>query len=369
MAKFHSGWVHSPRHHRSGGESVACSGRRGDTGFWQGQRLLGVPLLSVHNHFAVLPVDELIEIDSVPTTAINEMKAIPPTSPQCLQLPQCLKWEKWLPKWYVVAMTPGSKSLELPISMQTTDTVTTFPFHIVTHACMHRPAMATHANSPCSQILIWHITFTTIQPHTCAHLLCVPQHLHSFIHFCMYSDLILTFLHDHWLMPNHLKTPTKSSLDLQLMPNRLIHSHVYSSHLDLTAHDLQLMPDHLKTLSHLSLISYLFLLTHDDSSQDAFLFIFWLISIHLTIHLSTHADSSLDSFRSSIDSSLNSLRSMSILRMVLTCISPWLLTHSESMLFIVYFWCDSLLCTPTLCILFHIHLYSFWLILIHINDS
>ena len=85
--KFRSGQVRSPRHHRSGGKIVTCSGRRGDTGFWQGQQVLGVPPLSVHNHFTELPVDELTEIDSVPTTAINETKAIPPTSPRHLQLP------------------------------------------------------------------------------------------------------------------------------------------------------------------------------------------------------------------------------------------------------------------------------------------
>ena len=117
------------------------------------------------------------------------------------------------------------------------------------------------------------------------HLLCIPWHLHSFVHFCVYSDLIPTSSQDCWLMPTHLNTPIKSSLNLRLMPNRLIHSHVYSSHLDLTAHDLQLMPDRLKTLSHSSLVSYLFLSTHDDSSQDAFLFISqsisWLVPIHL----------------------------------------------------------------------------------------
>ena len=150
--------------------------------------------------------------------------------------------------------------------------------------------MPRHADSPCSHIPIWHITFTIIQPHTCAHLLHVPRHLHSFVHFHVYSDLILTSSHDCWLMPTHLNTPTKSSLDLWLMLNRLVHSHVYSSHLDLAVHDLQLMPDCLKTLFHSSLISYLFLSTHDDSSQDAFLFIFQLISIHLRIHLSTHQD-------------------------------------------------------------------------------
>ena len=174
--------------------------------------------------------------------------------------------------------------------------VTTFPFHIVTHARMRWPAMPMHADSPCSRIPIWHITFTIIWPHTCTHLLHVPWHLHSFVHFRVYSDLILTSLHDHWLMPTHLKTPTKSSLNLQLMPNRLVHSCVYSFHLDLTAHDLQLMLDRLKTLSHSSLVSYLFLLTHDDSSQDAFLFIFQLISICLVIHLSAHANSRLIPF-------------------------------------------------------------------------
>ena len=124
MVKFHSGQVHSPRRRRSGGKIVACSGRRGDTGFWQGQRVLGVPLLSVHNCFTALPVDKLTEIDSVPTTAINKMKAIPPTSPRCFQLPRRPKWEKRLPQRYIVAMTPGLKSLKLPILMQTTDTGT-----------------------------------------------------------------------------------------------------------------------------------------------------------------------------------------------------------------------------------------------------
>ena len=214
--------------------------------------------------------------------------------------------------------------------------------------------MPIHANSPCSHIPIWHITFTIIRPYTRAHLLHVPWHLHSFVHFRVYSDLIPTSSQDCWLMPTHLNTPIKSSLDLRLMPNRLIHSHMYSSHLDLAAHDLQLMPDCLKTLSHSSPISYLFLSTHDDSSQDTFLFIFRLISIHLTIHLSTRANSSL-----------NSSRSTSILRTALTHVSLWFLTHPESMLFIVYFWCNSLLRTPALAyrfIFIFIHSDSYWFI-------
>ena len=91
----------------------------------------------------------------------------------------------------------------------------------------------------------------------------------------------------------------------------------------------------------------------------------WLTSRFIPIYLSSH----IYHFTTHIDSSLNLSRSISILRMALMHISPLLLTHPESMLFIVYFWCDSLLHTPALHILFHIHLYSFWLVLIHIDDS
>ena len=84
--------------------------------------MLGVPLLFVHNCFAVLPVDDLTESDPFPATTINETKAIPPPSPCRSQLPRHPKWEKRLPERYIVATTPSSKSLEIPISMQTTDT-------------------------------------------------------------------------------------------------------------------------------------------------------------------------------------------------------------------------------------------------------
>ena len=86
--------------------------------------MLGVPPLSVHNRFTVLPVDDLTESDPIPATTINETKAIPPPSPHRSQLLRRPKWEKRLPKRYIVATTPGSKSLEIPISMQTTDTGT-----------------------------------------------------------------------------------------------------------------------------------------------------------------------------------------------------------------------------------------------------
>ena len=85
--------------------------------------MIGVPLLSIYNRFAVLPVDEITESDPIPTTTITETKATPPL-PCHSQLPRHPKWEKRLPEQYVIATTPSSKSLELPILMQTTDTGT-----------------------------------------------------------------------------------------------------------------------------------------------------------------------------------------------------------------------------------------------------
>ena len=162
-----------------------------------------------------------------------------------------------------------------PLNLDSMKNLVTYQFLLLAVCCLSHPDLTWCLHS--------HITSYACTPY-------VYLGISSFVHFHVYSDLIPTSSHDRWLMPTHLKTPTKSSLDLRLMPNRLIHSHVYSSHLDLTAHDLQLMPDRLKTLSHLSLVSFL---THDDSSQDAFLFIFHLISIILrliSIHLSTHQD-------------------------------------------------------------------------------
>jgi hypothetical protein len=79
-----------------------------------------MPLLSVHNCFAALSVDEIPKFNSNSTTNSSEMKAIP-TVPSCSQLPCRAKWEKRLPECYIVAANPSSNSFELEISIQTTD--------------------------------------------------------------------------------------------------------------------------------------------------------------------------------------------------------------------------------------------------------
>jgi hypothetical protein len=83
--------------------------------------VISMPPLSVHNRFAALSVDEIPEFNLNSTTNSSETKAIP-TVPSCSQLPCRAKWEKRLPKRYIVAMNPGLNSFELKISIQTMDT-------------------------------------------------------------------------------------------------------------------------------------------------------------------------------------------------------------------------------------------------------
>ena len=79
-----------------------------------------MPPLSLHNCFAVLPVEEVHEFNS-DSANHYETKAIPYTPPQP-QLSHRPKWERRLPERYVMAATPSSNSFELKVSIQTTDT-------------------------------------------------------------------------------------------------------------------------------------------------------------------------------------------------------------------------------------------------------
>jgi hypothetical protein len=79
-----------------------------------------MPLLSIHNHFAALSVDEIPEFNLNSTTNSSETKAIPPVLSR-LQLPHHVKWEKRLPEHYIVAVNPSPNSFELKISIQTMD--------------------------------------------------------------------------------------------------------------------------------------------------------------------------------------------------------------------------------------------------------
>jgi hypothetical protein len=80
-----------------------------------------MPLLSIHNRFAALSVDEIPEFNLNSTTNSSKTKAIP-TVPSRSQLPRRAKSEKRLPECYIVAANPSSNSFELKISIQTTDT-------------------------------------------------------------------------------------------------------------------------------------------------------------------------------------------------------------------------------------------------------
>ena len=81
-----------------------------------------VLLLPVHNQFACLevenenPLPPPLHAES-PIKVTLESKTTP-----TLHLLHLHRWEKWLPKQYVVAATPGPKSLVIKVEIQTTDT-------------------------------------------------------------------------------------------------------------------------------------------------------------------------------------------------------------------------------------------------------
>jgi Retroviral aspartyl protease len=93
--------------------------------------------LSTENHFDVLPIEEITKDDSISLTesAENGSKTIPQpipilqttslTPPITLhhsQFCQHPKWEKCVPDHYIVTSTDSTNSLELSVSLQTTNT-------------------------------------------------------------------------------------------------------------------------------------------------------------------------------------------------------------------------------------------------------
>ena len=204
-----------------------------------------------------------------------------------------------------------------------------------------------------------HVCWSTMLSHSY-----LTHHLHDHTALYMHTSLTCTLA-----SPQLCTLPCilRSHSDIHAWPlsyaNSSQDSHQFISQLiiHITTHNtlslnLWLMTNSSYTLMYTHLFQILLCMILDSC---------WLTSRLILIYLLSH----IYCFATHINSSLNSSRSISILRMVLTCVSLWLLTHPESMLFIVYFWCNSLLCAPMLCILFHIHLYSFWLVLIYIDDS
>ena len=85
------------------------------------QQVKCVPLLPVHNRFACLEVENenpppLLHAES-PVKVTLKSKTTPTPHLLCLH-----RWERWLPKQYIVAATPGPKSLVIKVEIQTTDT-------------------------------------------------------------------------------------------------------------------------------------------------------------------------------------------------------------------------------------------------------
>ena len=86
------------------------------------QQVKCVPLLCVHNRFACLevenenPLPPPLHAESPVKVTLKSKTTL---TPHLLHLRQ---WERRLPKQYVVAATPGPKSLPIKVEIQTTDT-------------------------------------------------------------------------------------------------------------------------------------------------------------------------------------------------------------------------------------------------------
>ena len=83
------------------------------------QQVKGMPSLSVYNKFA--PLENII-ISEPP-----EMRSSPEQTNQDIPTPKTRKrsvprWEQRLPKQYVLAVTPSTKSLSIKVELQMTDT-------------------------------------------------------------------------------------------------------------------------------------------------------------------------------------------------------------------------------------------------------
>jgi len=79
----------------------------------------GVPSLSVHNRFAVLENTPPLDTFEVSKPLELQTEATPNPKPRKRSIP---RWERRLPKKYVLAATPSAKSLSIKVELQTTDT-------------------------------------------------------------------------------------------------------------------------------------------------------------------------------------------------------------------------------------------------------
>ena len=86
------------------------------------------PPLSSRNRYAILDVDSVEENSTPPsdstdeTTTAPDVQSIPTTPSHPVYLPRLKRWERRLPRKYVVASTPSENSLHLKVEVVTTDT-------------------------------------------------------------------------------------------------------------------------------------------------------------------------------------------------------------------------------------------------------
>src|SRR3981189_2819281 len=89
-------------------------------GFCSTQRVINTPLLSSHNRYACLVVDQCEDATSV----FDCVKAVPQPSPppQKVVRIRLANWERRLPKKFIIATTPRENSLHIDVEIETTDT-------------------------------------------------------------------------------------------------------------------------------------------------------------------------------------------------------------------------------------------------------
>jgi len=113
------------RHRSVRGDRGSCTRRdHCRVKFYISQRVNSTPSLQSKNHFAPLFINENSESNSFnspepgnDSSAIHPIPGSPPLHPKCIP-----KWERQLPRRYVLAATPSERSLNLDIAIQTTDT-------------------------------------------------------------------------------------------------------------------------------------------------------------------------------------------------------------------------------------------------------
>ena len=86
--------------------------------------MISVPSSSAGSRYALLPVESCLdECIEIPTRNLlsDTLPSLPSSVPRPVHI-RLSRWERRLPRQYIIASTPGSNSLHLPVSIETIDT-------------------------------------------------------------------------------------------------------------------------------------------------------------------------------------------------------------------------------------------------------